>query len=141
MKNKTSVTKGNIKHRQWHLIDLSGQTLGRISTKIAALLMGKDQVAFSFHRDDGGYVVAINAKEIQVTGRKLRQKHYYKYSDFPGGLKDFTLEELLDRDPREVIMRSVGGMLPKNKLRDLRLSRLKVFVGSEHPYAEKFKQK
>lgn len=141
MKNKTSVTKGNSVQRQWHLVDLANQTLGRISTQIAALLMGKGKPSFSFHRDDGDYVVAINAQSIQVTGRKLRQKHYYSYSGYPGGLKDLTLDQLLRRDPRQIIIHSVKGMLPKNKLRDLRLTRLKVFVGLQHPYAQNFKQK
>jgi large subunit ribosomal protein L13 len=134
---KTTVLKGNQVDRKWHLIDLSGQTLGRVCTQIATILMGKDKVTFSYHRDDGDYVVAINAAEIQVTGKKLRDKLYRHHSHWAGGLKEFTLAEMMKKDPRQVILRGVHGMIPKNKLRDIRLTRLKVFVGADHPYADK----
>jgi large subunit ribosomal protein L13 len=134
---KTTVLKGNQVERSWHLIDLSGQTLGRVCTQIAEILMGKDKVTFSYHRDDGDYVVAINAADIQVTGKKLKDKLYRHHTHWAGGLKEFTLAEMMAKDPREVIIHGVYGMLPKNKLRDIRITRLKVFVGSDHPYADK----
>jgi large subunit ribosomal protein L13 len=134
---KTTVTKGNQVKRNWHLIDLSGQTLGRVCTQIAQILMGKDKPAFSYHRDDGDYVVAINADKIQVTGSKLKEKMYRHHTHWAGGLKELTLAEMMQKDARQVIVRGVYGMLPKNKLRDVRITRLKVFVGADHPYADK----
>lgn len=138
MKSKTTVTKGNVTERKWHLVDLSGKTLGRICVEIANILMGKNKTSFSYHRDDGDYVVAINASQIKVTGNKLKEKIYYHHTPWAGHLKELTLQELLAKDPREVISHGVYGMLPKNKLRDRRMTRLKVFVDSNHKYAEKF---
>jgi large subunit ribosomal protein L13 len=135
---KTTVLKGNSAERNWHLVDLKGKTLGRICTEIAQLLMGKNKPIFSYHRDDGDYVVAINAAEIVTTGRKLKQKIYYHHTAWAGHLKELTLGELLKKDARKVITHGVYGMLPKNKLRDIRMTRLKVFVDSNHKYAEKF---
>ncbi len=137
---KTTVLKGNQVERYWHLIDLSGQTLGRVCTQIATILMGKDKPTFSYHRDDGDYVVAINAENIKVTGKKLKEKIYYHHTHWSGGLKELTLAEMLKKDPRKVISHGVYGMLPKNKLRDIRMTRLKVFVGIDHPYTDKIKK-
>ena len=134
---KTTVTKGNQIKRSWHLIDLTDQTLGRVCTQIAQILMGKSNPAFSYHRDDGDYVVAINADKIQATGKKLTDKIYRHHTHWSGGLKELTLAEMLQKDSRQVIIRGVYGMLPKNKLRDRRITRLKVFVGDQHPYADK----
>jgi large subunit ribosomal protein L13 len=99
--------------------------------------MGKDKLAFSYHRDDGDYVVAINAADIKVTGNKLKEKLYRHHTHWAGGLKELTLAEMMQKDPRLVITRGVYGMLPKNKLRDIRITRLKVFVGADHPYTDK----
>lgn len=137
MIRKTTVTKGNDPKRAWHLIDLSNQTLGRACTQIAALLMGKGKTDFTYNQDAGDYVVAINAGKIQVTGNKHTQKEYHHYSGYAGGLKTLTFDEMMGKDPREVILHGVAGMLPKNKLRDARLTRLKVFVDGEHPYSDK----
>ncbi len=134
---KTIVTKGNQTTRNWHLVDLSGQTLGRVCTQIAQILMGKSNPTFSYHRDDGDYVVAINSAEIKVTGKKLKDKIYRHHTHWSGGLKELSLKEMLQKDPRQVIIHGVYGMLPKNKLRDRRITRLKVFVGNDHPYADK----
>ncbi|MDD4026795.1 MAG: 50S ribosomal protein L13 [Candidatus Shapirobacteria bacterium] len=135
---KTTVLKGNSVERKWHLIDLKGKTLGRACTEIAQLLMGKGKVDFSYHRDDGDYVVAINAADIITTGRKLKQKIYYRHTAWSGHLKELTLGELMRKDPRQVIAHGVHGMVAKNKLRDIRMTRLKVFVGADHKFAEKF---
>ena len=134
---KTTVTKGNLVKRQWQLIDLSGQTLGRVCTQIAQILMGKNNPLFSYHRDDGDYVIAINSDKIQATGKKLKDKIYRHHTHWSGGLKELTLKEMLQKDSRQVIIHGVYGMLPKNKLRDVRIARLKVFVGSDHPYTDK----
>lgn len=136
--SKTTVNKGDLIVRKWHLIDLSGKTLGRVCVEIASLLMGKNKVDFSYNRDEGDYVVALNAKDIKVTGNKLKEKIYYHHTPFSGHLKEITLGDLLKKDARKVISNGVYGMIPKNKLRDQRMTRLKIFVGSEHPYADKF---
>ena len=130
----TPISAKEIK-RNRHLMDLSGQTLGRISTQIAALLMGKAKVNQTPNLDMGDYVVAINAKDIKVTGKKLADKKYRRHSGFPGGFREETLGELMARDCRKVIEKSVKGMLPKNKLQAPRLARLKVFKDEKHPYA------
>lgn len=138
MKSKTTVLKGSNPVRSWVLIDLSGKTLGRAATEIAGILMGKNKTTFSFHRDDGDYVVAINAKDIVVTGKKLKQKIYYHHTAFAGHLKEMSLKELMVKDPRQVIEFAVHGMLPKNHLRPLRMRRLKISANAEHKYTEKF---
>ena len=137
MNAKTTVLKGKTIERNWVLIDLKGQSIGRACTQIAKLLMGKDKPTFSYHRDDGDYVVAINASQIVATGNKTKQKMYYHHTPWAGHLKEFTLGEMLKKDPRKVIEIGVKGMLPKNRLRDVRITRLKVFVGPEHKYADK----
>ena len=137
---KTTVLKGNQVDRNWYLVDLSGKTLGRVCTEIATILMGKDKSTFSYHRDDGDYVVAINSDNIKVTGSKLKEKIYYHHSHWSGGLKELTLSEMLKKDSRKVISHGVYGMLPKNKLRDIRMTRLKVFVDANHPFTDKIKK-
>lgn len=125
-------------NHNWHLIDLSGKTLGRISTEIVSILMGKQKATYTPNVDDGDFVVAINAAEIKVTGRKLDQKMYYRHSGFPGGFREINLSKQMEKDPRKVIESSVKNMLPKNKLRDIRMRRLKVFATNEHPYKTNF---
>lgn len=139
MKAKTTVTKGNIIDRNWHLVDLKDQTLGRVCVQLANLLMGKNKVDYSPNRDAGDYVVAINAKYIHVTGKKLKDKIYYHHTAFAGHLKELTLGQLMESDPRKVIYHGVMGMLPKNKLRDRRMTRLKIFIEAEHIYYDKIK--
>ena len=141
MKAKTTVTKGNNPKRNWHLIDLSGKTLGRAASDIAKLLIGKNKTDFSYHSDMGDYVVAINASEIEVTGNKMKEKIYHHYTGYAGNLRSFTLSEMMAKDSRKVIMHAVEGMIPKNRLRKIRMTRLKVFVGSEHKHTDKFPKK
>lgn len=136
---KTTVALPAETKRLWHLIDASSANLGRVLTQISVLLMGKNKRNFSYHVDQGDYVVVINASKIRVTGRKLKEKEYNSYSGHPGGLKTFSLQELLERDPAEVIRRGIMGMLPKNHQRDKRVTRLKVFANDTHPYADKLK--
>lgn len=138
MLNNTTITKGSTVNRKWYLIDLEGKTLGRICTEIADKLMGKDNLTFSYHRDDGDYVVCINSNKIVTTGKKLKDKIYYWHTPWAGHLKSLTLAELLHKDSRKVISIGVSNMLPKNKLRALRMKRLFVFTGSEHKYNDKF---
>lgn len=134
---KTFVTTPKVIKRQWHLIDAKGQVLGRLATRIAVLLIGKNKVYYASHLDCGDYVVVINSDQVKVTGKKLTQKKYYRHSNYPGGLTTTTFQEQLAKDSRKLIERSIKNMLPKNKLRSPRLRRLKVFKTSEHIYAEK----
>lgn len=126
-----SPKKSDIK-REWHVIDASQAPLGRISTVAARLLIGKDKPSYSTHADMGDFVVVINAESLVATGDKLQKKEYFRHSPYPGGLSVRTLSEQLQRDPKKVIMKSVRGMLPVNKLRKDRINRLKVYAGAEH---------
>jgi large subunit ribosomal protein L13 len=135
----TKTTKGEDIKRGWHLIDVKEQPLGRASTQIAKLLMGKAKPAFVRNLDCGDYVVVINAKTVKATGKKEEQKKYYNYSGYPGGLRIRSLAELRNEKPTEIITHAVKGMLPQNKLRASMLKRLFVFEGAEHKYADKVK--
>ncbi len=125
--------------RQWHLIDAKGAILGRMSTQIATYLMGKHKPDYSAHMDMGDYVVVVNAKDVELTGKKKSQKVYYGHSGYPGGFKEVSFEKMIDEHPEKVIQLAVKRMLPKNRLNSKRMVRLKVFSGSEHPYEERFK--
>lgn len=138
---KTSHLSGKNIKRNWHLVDLKGKTLGRISTLITPLLTGKNKPDYSPHLDTGDYVVAINAAKIKVTGNKLVNKKYYSHSGFPGGFTTTTFETLLAKDPRKIMEKAVKGMLPKNKLQQVRLRRFKVYANDEHPHSAHFDSK
>jgi large subunit ribosomal protein L13 len=125
--------------RKWHLIDVEDKILGRVATRIAKLLIGKDKVDFVPHQDVGDHVVVINAAKVAVTGKKEEQKIYYRHSRYPGALKKKTLRELREQRPEEIIARAVKGMLPKNKLQKPRMARLHIFSGAEHPYKDNLK--
>jgi large subunit ribosomal protein L13 len=118
--------------RAWYVIDASEAPLGRVATKVATLLTGKEKPMFTHHIDTGDYVIVINAGNIVVTGNKMTTKKYYRHSHFPGGLKEATLAEKMVKDPTHALTHAVRGMLPVNKLRDGRLDRLKVYAGGEH---------
>ncbi len=137
----TQPTKAKQIKREWHLIDLNDQTLGRIATKIAVLLMGKSKPYFVRNLDCGDYVVVINANAVAVTGKKEEKKVYVRHSGYPGGFKSETLKELRQRKPGDIIIHAVKGMLPDNRLKDRMLARLFVFSGAEHKYQDKFKVK
>ena len=132
------ATKAKEIVRAWHLIDVDGKILGRISTEIANLLMGKSKPYFVRNLDCGDFVVVINSKNVKVTGNKEQKKVYYRHSGYPGGLKSETLAALRTRKPEDIIVHAVKGMLPQNRLRDQMLNRLKVFEDAEHSYVEKF---
>lgn len=142
MTNITKVTKpvkaGQIV-RGWHLVDVSGQVLGRACPKIAKWLQGKDKINYVPYLDMGDYVVVINAKKVKITGKKDQDKIYTRYSGYPGGLKKINFANLLAKNPQEIIRHAVSGMLPKNKHRDQRLTRLFIFSDEKHPYEEKLK--
>ncbi len=118
--------------RRWVVVDASGQTLGRLASRIAHMLRGKDQPTFTPNVDDGAGVIVINAARIRVTGRKLEQKFYARHSGYPGGIRMTRLDEMLARRPDRVIRLAVKGMLPKNSLGRRALKRLRVYEGPEH---------
>jgi large subunit ribosomal protein L13 len=120
--------------REWYLVDAQGKTLGRLATQIADTLRGKRKPQFTPHVDTGDFVVVVNAEKIAVTGNKLDQKTYYRHSGYPGGLKQRTLREQLDRRPTEVLRTAVKGMLPKNRLARQQITKLKIYAGPEHPH-------
>lgn len=132
---KTYSAKPSEVERKWYVVDASELPLGRISTQVAQLLTGKGKPMFTHHIDCGDFVVVINAEKLVVTGNKLEDKMYYKHSGYPGGLRETTLRHEIEKDPTKVVMKSIRGMLPVNKLRDGRLARLKVYAGSEHNHA------
>lgn len=135
----TQPTRANQIMRVWHLIDVKDQTLGRIATKIALLLMGKGKPYFVRNLDCGDYVVVINAKTVAVTGKKEEKKVYIRHSGYPGGFKSETLKELRQRKPEDIIIHAVKGMLPDNRLKDRMLARLFVYAGENHEHQDKFK--
>jgi large subunit ribosomal protein L13 len=128
-----SAKKGEIA-REWYLVDADGQILGRLATQIADRLRGKGKPGYTPHVDTGDFVVVVNAEKIAVTGTKLDSKMYYRHSGYPGGLKQRTLREQLDRRPTEVLRKAVKGMLPKNKLANQQITKLKIYAGPEHPH-------
>jgi large subunit ribosomal protein L13 len=129
---KTYSAKPSDITRKWYVVDASEATLGRVATQVATLLTGKGKPQFTKHIDCGDFVVVINARNTKVTGGKETKKVYYRHSNYPGGLKDATFKEKMEKDPTFAITNAVRGMLPVNKLRDGRLQRLKVYEGSEH---------
>ena len=131
---KTWNAKPGEIERQWQLVDAEGQTLGRLATRIADTLRGKDKPQYTPHVDTGDFVVVVNAEKVAVTGKKLDDKRYYRHSGYPGGLRSRTLREQLDRRPEEVIRKAVKGMLPRNRLGRAQLRKLKIYAGPDHPH-------
>lgn len=131
---KTYSAKPSEVARKWHLIDASEAPLGRIASVAAALLTGKGKPQFTKHIDSGDFVVIINTDKLVVTGNKLADKKYYRYSGYPSGLKEISLGDKLAKDSTSVLMHAVRGMLPVNKLRQERLARLKLYPGTEHAH-------
>ncbi|GAB4411408.1 MAG: 50S ribosomal protein L13 [Anaerolineae bacterium] len=134
MKIKTYSPKQDDIRREWYVIDAKDQTLGRLASRIAVLLRGKHKPIFAPHMDTGDFVIVVNADKIRVTGKKLDQKVYYRYSGYPGGVHARTLREQLARDPERVIRLAVRGMLPKNRLGRHMIRKLKVYAGDKHPH-------
>jgi large subunit ribosomal protein L13 len=134
MTTKTWNAKPGEIERRWLVVDAEGQTLGRLATRIADALRGKDKPTYTPHVDTGDFVVVVNAEKVAVTGKKLDDKKYYRHSGYPGGLKERTLREQLDRRPTEVLRLAVKGMLPRNKLSRAQLTKLKIYAGPEHPH-------
>jgi large subunit ribosomal protein L13 len=123
--------------RSWHLVDAKGAILGRTAGKIATFLTGKHKADYSPHMDSGDYVIVINAKEVELTGKKKQQKLYRSHSGYPGGFREVTFEKMNKEKPTEVIKHAVSGMLPGNRIKRDRMARLKIFAGETHPYQDK----
>ena len=132
---KTKSYKNTDLDKKWLLLDARDETLGRLSSKIASILMGKNKAQYTPHNDLGDYVVVVNAEKIRVTGNKDTQKKYYKHTGYPGGLKSSTFSEIIEKNPENLILKAVKGMLPKNKLSNSMISKLKVYEGDNHPHA------
>ncbi len=131
---KTYSTKAADIQHQWHVLDASGKVLGKLATQAATLLMGKHKPIFTPNLDTGDFVVIINADKVHFSGNKEEKKLYYRHSGYPGGLKVARLEEMMQADPTRVIQHAVKGMLPTNRLRAVRMKKLKVYVGEAHPH-------
>lgn len=134
MKKFTRIPKPEEIERKWHLVDAEGQVLGRMATRIADALRGKDKACFTPHLDTGDFVIVVNAEKVKLTGKKLKNKMYYRHSGYIGGLKSISAEDLLAKRPEQVIKAAVKGMLPKNSLSRKMLAKLKVYAGPEHPH-------
>jgi large subunit ribosomal protein L13 len=132
---KTFVATPATRERNWLVVDANGQTLGRLATQIATALRGKNKPEFTPHCDTGDFVIVVNAEKISVTGNKRQEKRYYRHSGYPGGLRSRTLNDMLERQPEEVIRKAVKGMLPRNRLGRAQLTKLKVYAGPDHPHA------
>lgn len=135
MVQKTYYPKASEISRDWVLVDANGQTLGRVASQIATLLLGKHKPGFTPGVEMGDFVVVINARHIHVTGNKLEDKIYYRHSGYPGGLKEIKLRDQLARHPDRVIRRAVWGMVPHNRLGRKLMKNLKVYAGAAHPHA------
>ena len=120
--------------REWYLVDATNQNLGRLSSKIAQIIRGKNKVNYTPHIDMSDYVIVVNASKISVTGNKENSKEYWRHTGYPGGQKTVSFKEQIEKFPDRVIMNSVKGMLPHNKLGSKLLKHLKVYSGSEHPH-------
>ena len=131
---KTFSAKNEEVVRGWFLVDANNKTLGRLSTGIASRLRGKHKPIFTPHVDTGDYIVVINASKIKVTGNKMNDKMYYKHTGYIGNLKSANLSTMLEKSPEKVLMKSVRGMLPKNKLGNVMIKKLRIFSGSEHTH-------
>ena len=132
---KTYVTKAGDVEREWFVLDASGQTLGRLATRIATVLQGKHKPLYAANLDTGDFVVVVNSGKIAVTGNRLDDKLYRRHTGYPGGLKAITLRRMLEIHPERVIRFAVKGMLPKNKLGRQMLKKLKIYADAEHPHA------
>ena len=132
--NKTVLPALGEIERKWFVVDASDQVLGRLATRLATVLMGKDRPHYTDFLDTGAFVIVVNADKVRLTGKKWSQKVYYSHSRYPGGLKEITAENLLRRYPDRLVRLAVRGMLPKNKLGKRMIRKLKIYAGADHPH-------
>lgn len=131
---KTYTPKKDEVEKKWHLVNAEGLVLGRLATKVASILRGKDKPLFTPHLDLGDFVIVINAEKVRLTGKKLTDKVYYHHTGYPGGIRSITAGKLLSSRPEEVITKAVWGMLPKGRLGRAMIKKLKVYRGEDHPH-------
>lgn len=131
---KTHWTKEEDVERSWFVVDAEGEILGRLASRIAAVLRGKHKPTYNPSVDTGDYVIVVNAEKIETTGKRLDEKKYYRHSGYPSGIKERTLREQLEKQPETVIQTAIKGMLPKNALGRKMFRKLKVYAGPEHPH-------
>lgn len=131
---KTEFAKKEEVEHKWYIIDAEGEVLGRLCSRIAMVLRGKNKPSYTPHVDCGDYVIVINADKVRLTGQKMNKKEYITFSGYPGGQKKRTARELLDKKPHALIENAVKGMLPKNKLGRAMFKKLFVYAGAEHPH-------
>ncbi|MFV0447924.1 MAG: 50S ribosomal protein L13 [Vibrio sp.] len=129
---KTFVAKPETVKRDWYVVDAEGKTLGRLASEIASRLRGKHKAEYTPHVDTGDYIIVVNAEKVAVTGNKAKDKMYHRHTEFPGGLKSFSFEKLIERKPEMVLELAVKGMLPKGPLGRAMYRKLKVYAGAEH---------
>ena len=132
---KTYMAKADDIDRKWYVVDAEGKTFGRLASTVASILRGKNKPIFTPHVDTGDYVIVVNVDKLVLTGNKLDQKKYYRHSGYPGGLKEVSYRELMEKKPRFAFEKAVKGMLPKNALGKKMFKKLKVFEGAEHTHA------
>lgn len=132
---KSFIAKPDDITRKWYVIDAEGKTLGRVATEAARLLRGKHKPIYTPNVDCGDYVIIVNADKVTVTGKKRKEKIYKRHTGYPGGLKEMTFEELMEKHPTRVIKQAIRGMLPKSKLGRQMFKKLKVYAGPEHAHA------
>ena len=131
---KTVLPKLSELNRTWYVVDAADQVLGRLASRVATILMGKDKPTYTDFLDTGDFVIVVNASRVRLTGKKLDDKMYYRHSGYPGGLRETNARRLLEKHPDRVLQLAVKGMLPKNKLGSRMLKRLKVYESDEHPH-------
>ena len=138
--NSITISKETL-NPEWQLIDAKDEILGRLCSKISLFLQGKNKTNYVKHLNNGDFVVVVNTDKIKVTGKKLTDKKYYHYSGYHGGMKEQSLEDLLEIDSTKIIKTAVSGMLPKNSLRKKLISRLKIYGGADHPHSAQINTK
>ena len=134
MERRTFSPKRGDISREWYVVDAEGQTLGRLATRIAMILRGKNKPTYAAHVDMGDFVIVVNADKVQVTGSKETQKFYYRHSNYPGGFRAVALRDVRAKHPERILESAVRGMLPKNTLGEAQFKKLKVYAGPSHPH-------
>lgn len=132
---KTYMASSDVNSKKWFIVDASGKTLGRLASRLAFCLRGKNKAEYTPHADAGDCYIVINVDKLKVTGNKLKEKMYYRHSNYPGGLKEESFEKLHARKPERVLEIAVKGMLPKGPLGRDMYRKLKIYIGSDHPHA------
>ena len=132
---KTYMASAETIERKWYIVDASGKTLGRLASRLAACLRGKNKPEYTLHTDTGDCYIVVNVDQLKVTGNKAKEKFYYRHSNYPGGIKEESFEKLLARKPERILENAVQGMLPKGPLGRKMFQKLKIYVGTKHPHA------